>query len=85
MPEPKCALIISTYNWPQALELCLKSVLSQVNLPDEVIIADDGSGEETKCLIDKLRSDFPIPVLHVWHKDQGFRKTIILNKAIHES
>lgn len=85
MPGPKCALIISTYNWPQALELCLKSVSQQVYLPDEVIIADDGSGDETKRLIEQLRPGFPIPLLHVWHKDQGFRKTLILNKAIYQS
>jgi glycosyltransferase involved in cell wall biosynthesis len=81
----KCSLIISTYNWPQALNLCLQSVLKQKHLPDEVIIADDGSGEETKLLINKFKKDFPVPLLHVWHEDKGFRKTIVLNKAIHQS
>ena len=42
------SLIISTYNSPQMLELCLKSVLQQSVLPDEVLIADDGSKEDTK-------------------------------------
>src|ERR1700712_962551 len=81
----KCSLVISTYNWPQALELCLKSVATQKHLPDEVIIADDGSGEETRLLIDKYKKDFPVPLLHLWHEDKGFRKTIILNKAINQS
>ena len=85
MHSIKCTLIISTFNWPQALELCLKSIAKQKHLPDEVIIADDGSGEETKLLIDTIKKDFPAPLLHVWHEDKGFRKTIILNKAIHQS
>jgi glycosyltransferase involved in cell wall biosynthesis len=85
MHHIKCSLIISTYNWPQALELCLKSVAKQKYLPNEVIIADDGSGEETRLLIEQLKKDFPVPLLHAWHEDKGFRKTIILNKTIYLS
>ena len=36
------SLIISTYNWPEALELVLKSILTQYVFPNEIIIADDG-------------------------------------------
>lgn len=81
----KCSLIISTYNWPAALEICLLSVLAQQQPPNEVIIADDGSTEETRQLIARYREKLPVPVHHVWHEDMGFRKTIILNKAVHKS
>jgi glycosyltransferase involved in cell wall biosynthesis len=81
----KCSLIISTYNWPAALEICLLSVLGQQQPPNEVIIADDGSTEETRQLIARYREKFPVPVHHVWHEDMGFRKTIILNKAVNKS
>jgi glycosyltransferase involved in cell wall biosynthesis len=77
----KCTLIISTYNWPQALNLVLMSLLEQTVLPYEVIIADDGSRDETRVLIDSYKKILPVPLLHVWHEDIGFRKTIILNKA----
>lgn len=80
-----CSLIIATYNWPEALELVLKSVKNQVQLPTEVLIADDGSREVTKELIKKYQKDYPIPLVHVWHEDDGFRKTIILNEAIRQS
>lgn len=76
------SLVIATYNWTEALHLCLLSVKQQVVLPDEVIIADDGSDNNTKTLIQKMQEDFPVPIIHVWHEDNGFRKSIILNKAI---
>lgn len=78
----KCSLIFSTYNWPEALELCMKSIFAQTVLPTEIIIADDGSTEKTKQMIDSLRSQTTIPIKHIWHKDVGFTKTIILNEAI---
>lgn len=75
-------LIISTYNWKEALELVLTSVKNQLVLPNEVIIADDGSSSETSNFIEKYKLDFPVPLIHVWHEDTGFTKAIILNKAI---
>ncbi len=76
------SLIIATYNWPEALELVLKSVTSQSVFPDEIIIADDGSNEKTKSVIEAFKNENNIPVLHIWQEDNGFRKAKILNKAI---
>lgn len=81
----KTSLLISTYNWPQALELVLESVLLQQVMPDEILIADDGSTPETKALIDRYRPKFSIPIQHFWQEDKGFRKTLILNEAIKHS
>jgi glycosyltransferase involved in cell wall biosynthesis len=82
MRKIKCSLIIATYNWEKALHLCLESVARQIRLPDEVIIADDGSGNGTRKLIEAYQHTLPVRLLHAWHEDKGFRKTIILNKAI---
>lgn len=79
------SLIIATYNWPAALDLCLKSVGRQTSLPDEIIIADDGSDDRTRVVIEYHQKNFPVPIVHVWHEDQGFRKTLILNKAIEKA
>jgi glycosyltransferase involved in cell wall biosynthesis len=76
------ALLISTYNWPGALELVLMSALRQTIMPDEILIADDGSGADTQQLINSYRNKFSIPIKHAWHEDKGFRKSIVLNKAI---
>ena len=82
MNKIKVSILVSTYNWPEALEFSLRSMFAQTILPDEIVIADDGSTQETKELIDKLRKETTIPIKHVWHEDKGFRKTIILNMAI---
>lgn len=79
---PSCSLVTPTYNWPKALNLLLKSVLKQSRLPDEVIIADDGSKPDTKKLIKDYQRKFPIPLIHIWHEDNGNRKPRIMNKAI---
>jgi len=77
-----CSLLISTYNWPDALSLCLKSASQQTVLPAEIIIADDGSTETTRQLIQNLSQQSPVPVVHVWHPDQGFQLSKIRNRAI---
>lgn len=78
---PTCSLLISTYNWPEALGLCLQSILSQTVKPDEIIICDDGSGEATAQVIDAFRNQTTIPVVHVWQEDEGFQLARIRNKG----
>lgn len=78
----KIALIIATYNWPSALSCCLNSLLLQSKMPDEIIIADDGSTDDTKAVIDGFMNTHKITIKHVWHEDKGFRLSHIRNKAI---
>ena len=82
MSYPTCTLVTPTYNWPEALELLLLSIKQQTVLPNEVIIADDGSREETRALIERFQADFPVPLHHVWHEDIKNRKPRIMNQAI---
>lgn len=81
----KTALIIATYNWPEALELVFLSLLNQSVSPDEIIIADDGSARETKQLVENYAQKFNAKIKHIWQEDNGFRKTCILNKAVASS
>lgn len=76
------SLIITTYNWPEALSLVLSSLNEQTVLPDEVIIADDGSEDSTKIVIDNFKNSSSIPIIHSWQKDKGFRLSKSRNKAI---
>ena len=78
----KVSLIIITYNWPAALARVLESVAAQVRLPDEVLIADDGSGPETAAVIARAREQFPVPLKHIWQEDLGFRAARARNRGI---
>ncbi|HHH54312.1 MAG TPA: glycosyltransferase [Bacteroidetes bacterium] len=76
------SLIITTYNRPDALDLVFKSILKQSVSPSEIIVADDGSTNVTKKLIDSYKSKFQVPLRHVWQEDKGFRVARIRNLAI---
>jgi glycosyltransferase involved in cell wall biosynthesis len=76
------SLIITTYNWPRALKLTLESVLAQSTLPDEVIVADDGSSPETARVVRDVLSPSGIEWRHVWHEDRGVRQSRIKNLAV---
>jgi len=79
------SVIVATYNWPAALDLCLQSLKNQSFRDFEILIADDGSKEETRNLIQKYIQEFPIKITHLWHEDIGCRKTIIGNRAINSA
>ena len=48
----------------------------------EFIIADDGSGQPTFDLIEQFKQHGILYIKHVWHPDNGFQKSAILNKAV---
>ncbi len=81
MPE-RASVIFTTYNSPRALELVLWGFAVQSRRGFELVVADDGSGEETREVIDRVRRESGMEILHVWHEDRGFRKTEILDRAI---
>ncbi len=83
----KISAIVPTYNRPKALKLCLLSLAQQSMLPSEVIIADDGSTNETRDLIREMQKSLAdaFPITHVWQEDIGFRKPRILNEAVRQS
>jgi len=82
MQASQISLIISTYDRPTALQKVLEGVRRQMAPPGEVIIADDGSGAQTRDLIAWAQKDFPAPLRHFRHEHDGFRKTIILNQCV---
>jgi glycosyltransferase involved in cell wall biosynthesis len=78
----KASVIMSTYNAEAWLEKVIWGFSVQTENDFEIIIADDGSGPKTKELLDRMRSEINIPLVHVWQEDNGFQKSQILNKAI---
>lgn len=82
-PTPgSISLLVTTYNWAQALARVLDSAARQTRLPDEVIVADDGSNAITADLIAAAARDYPVPLRHVWQEDLGFRAGRARNLAI---
>ena len=76
------SVIFTTYNHPQWLEKTLWGFSAQSYRDFEIVVADDGSGPETRAVVDSLRQQIDIPIQHVWQEDDGFQKCRILNKAI---
>jgi len=76
------AVILSTYNSPAWLEKVLWGYGCQTTRDFEIVVADDGSGPETRDTIDRVRESVGVPIRHVWQADKGFRKCKALNKAI---
>ena len=79
------SVIVTTYNWPEALRMTLQSLAGQSDRRFEVIVADDGSGPATAKLASVFADSAPIPVVYVWQEDLGFRRSAIINKAVAEA
>ncbi len=75
-------LAIAVYNAVQYLEFLLTALQRQSFVDFEVIVADDGSGPEIGKTVERMQPLLPMPILHLWQPDAGFRKNAMLNKAI---
>lgn len=76
------SVIFTTYNHPKWLQKTLWGFAAQSYRDFEIIVADDGSGDETREVIESTRKQTDIPIQHLWQEDDGFQKCRILNKAI---
>jgi glycosyltransferase involved in cell wall biosynthesis len=80
----KISVVVSTFNNPASLQKCLWGFCCQSRRDFEVVIADDGSGDDTRQLIAQFTPQAPFPLRHAWQEHQGFRKARILNQAIRQ-
>ena len=83
--NPKASIILATYNWPEALAMVLSGLLTQTEPSFEVMLADDGSDERTRSLVQQIQKRAFFPIRHLWQENKGFRKSRILNQAILQS
>ena len=79
------SLIIASYNHSDILAMTLAAAARQTHPELEVIVADDGSAEDYRPLLEKAARWFAHGIQHVKHADEGFRKTRILNRAVQVS
>ena len=78
----KASVIVTTYNRPDALAAVLQGLAAQTERDFEVLVADDGSGPETAQVLQQQASAYPVPLVHVWQEDQGFRAGAARNRAV---
>lgn len=78
----KISVIFTTYNSHVWLEKVLWGFMLQSDNNFEIVIADDGSSDITRDLIQRFKTDSDLRLQHIWQEDNGFRKCQILNKAI---
>lgn len=78
---PAVSVIVTTYNWPEALAMVLESLRLQGNRDFEIVIADDGSRQETRDLVERFRQESGLTVKHFWQADEGYRPSRSRNGA----
>lgn len=76
------SVIFTTYNHPEWLEKTLWGFSVQSYRDFEIVVADDGSSDTTREVIESLKDEVGIPLKHIWQQDKGFQKCRIMNKAI---
>jgi glycosyltransferase involved in cell wall biosynthesis len=75
------SVVVTTYNRPDALRAVLDGLGAQADLDFEVIVADDGSRDDTRALVERTGAGFPVPLSHAWQEDEGFRAGAARNRA----
>jgi glycosyltransferase involved in cell wall biosynthesis len=78
----RCAVVITTYNRPDALAAVLEGFLRQTDPHFELVVADDGSTAETRAVVQQFQAQAAFPLLHVWQEDLGFRAAAARNRAL---
>lgn len=78
----RTAVVVTTYNRPDALAAVLEGYLQQTSRDFEIVVADDGSTGDTRVMVADYAARAPFPVRHVWHEDAGFRAGAIRNRAL---
>ena len=78
----KTAVIVTTYNRPDTLAAVLDGYCEQDASGFELIVADDGSRNDTRRLIDAYAARAPFALTHVWQEDRGFRAGAARNRAL---
>jgi glycosyltransferase involved in cell wall biosynthesis len=75
------SVIVTTFNRPDALRAVLAGLFAQTDRGFEVIVADDGSRDDTRQLVESMAAGAPVSVRHVWQEDRGFRAGAARNRA----
>ena len=76
---PSLTVVISTYAWPEALDVVLQALSEQHDKRFDVVVADDGSGPATAAVVGRWSRAFRGGIHHAWQPDEGYRRARALN------
>jgi len=76
------SVIVTTYNRPDALRAVLAGLMAQTQRNFEILVADDGSRDETRLMVESMARAAPLSIVHVWQEDRGFRAAAARNRAV---
>ncbi len=79
---PAATVMFATYNEPRWLEWVLWGYSTQTTRDFEVLVVDDGSREDTRAVIERLRPQMNYPLRHFWQPDEGYQKCKGMNRGI---
>lgn len=85
--RPEISLLVSSYNKPRHLRLCLASIGLQRNLrtAPEVVVTDDGSDRETLDVVAEFARCTEFPVVLTTHRHAGFQLARCRNDGVRAS
>ncbi|MCE8014722.1 glycosyltransferase family 2 protein [Halomonas sp. MCCC 1A17488] len=81
MNKASISVIMPAFNVSHYVMEALASMASQVVLPDEVIIIDDGSTDDTLALVEKFQHPYPVKILSTSNQGQGSARNLGLSLA----
>ena len=73
------SVVVSTCNWPEALDAVLRGLAAQSDPAFDVVVADDGSTSDTAETVARWTAVLGDRLVHVWQPDEGFRLARVRN------
>lgn len=78
----KISICMCTYNGEKYIEEQLSSILLQIEKADEIIICDDGSTDNTVCILERFKRDFPLTKFKIYRNNHTLGPTKNFEKCI---
>ena len=79
VPNDAVSVVVSTCNWPEALDAVLRGLAAQSDPAFEVVVADDGSTSDTAETVARWTAVLGDRLVHAWQPDEGFRLARVRN------
>jgi glycosyltransferase involved in cell wall biosynthesis len=76
------SVLMNTYNRAHLLRWALRSYLRQTENDFEIVVADDGSTDDTPAVVEAFEKEASFDIHYVRHEHRGHRRAAILNRGI---